>query len=189
MKNKILSLTIAALILSITTSAQVHVIGEKFGGGIIFYVDSSGQHGLIASTADQTDGVKWYNGIYRYTDSLEDVVGAGAKNTVIIIATQIKDNPKGNFAAKVCADYSVTVAGVTYHDWYLPSLFELKLLQAQKDSVGGFNDYYHGLYWSSTENDENRASSRFISGQSSLNERPRNSDKSFTNRVRAIRAF
>lgn len=55
MKNKFLLLAITVLILSINSFAQKHVIGEKFGGGIIFYVDSSGQHGLIADSSDQKD--------------------------------------------------------------------------------------------------------------------------------------
>ena len=53
MKNKYLVLTNTVLILSINSFAQDHVIGERFGGGIIFYVDSSGQHGLIADSSDQ----------------------------------------------------------------------------------------------------------------------------------------
>ncbi|MBL0183904.1 MAG: DUF1566 domain-containing protein [Chitinophagaceae bacterium] len=189
MKNKFLLLTISYLILLNSTSAQVHTIGEKFGGGIIFYVDSSGQHGLIASTADQSTEVKWYNGIYRFTNDLEDGVGAGAKNTKIIIATQTKDSDKGNFAAKVCADYSVTVDGINYHDWYLPSISELELLQLQKDVVGGLTYNYGGLYWSSNEREQNKAYALYISDGSNVLNRPRGSDKSFTNRVRAVRVF
>ncbi len=29
-----------------------HYVGEKWGGGIVFYIDSSGQHGLIAAEND-----------------------------------------------------------------------------------------------------------------------------------------
>ena len=57
---------------------------------------------------------------------------------------------KDFFAAKLCADYSVTVGGVTYGDWYLPSLHELKLLYLQQTVFGGFAS---GFYWSSTELD------------------------------------
>jgi hypothetical protein len=69
-------------------------------------------------------------------------------NTTIIIATQMADNQSGNFAAKICADYSVTVDGITYGDWYLPSIYELNLLYLQKAVVGGFTD---NRYWSSSE--------------------------------------
>jgi hypothetical protein len=53
------------------------------------------------------------------------------------------------FAARLCNEYSVTVGGITYGDWYLPSKHELNLLYLQKTVVGGFvNNLY---YWSSTE--------------------------------------
>ena len=102
----------------------------------------------------------------------------------------LQDNPRGSFAARICADYKVTDSlGVTYSDWYLPCIDELNLLHTQKDVVGGFNDYYIGCYWSSSEQDETRAVTRFISGQSKNDDRPRGRDKMLTNHVRAIRAF
>jgi hypothetical protein len=185
MKNKSLFLLITIVLLAMGSVAQVHIIGEKFGGGIIFYVDSSGQHGLIASTEDQSSDIKWYNGVFRNLESiLEDGVGAGAKNTIKIVEAQIKDNPKGYFAAKICADYSVTVAGVIYKDWYLPSQSELDLLQKQKDLVGGFGGYVT-TYWSSNEGGgEHRAiTERMSDGHI------RGWDLDTENRVRAIRAF
>ncbi|MCK4345054.1 MAG: hypothetical protein KAX05_07185 [Bacteroidales bacterium] len=54
----------------------------------------------------------------------------------------------------LCYDYSV-VDGVTYDDWYLPALNELKdYLYPQKDAVGGFSD---NIYWSSSEGNANTA--------------------------------
>lgn len=78
-------------------------IGDHFDGGIVFYVDATGQHGLIASLTDLTDGVDnlipWYNGVYKFTGATGDGIGAGASNTLIIIAAQAADNPTGIFAA------------------------------------------------------------------------------------------
>jgi len=129
-------------------SERVHQPGESWGGGIVFYVYDNGRHGLIAAAADQDPAIEWYNGIRRYTNTTGDGVGAGEMNTTLIISLQTDDNPTGNFAAKVCADYSATVDGVTYGDWFLPSRYELALLFSQKDIVGGFSN---GYYWSSTE--------------------------------------
>ena len=123
-------------------------IGDSYQGGIIFWLDATGQHGLIAATADQSTGMQWYNDTSRYTGTLGDGLYAGAMNTALIVATQMADNQTGNFAAKVCADYSVTDGGVTYGDWYLPSKYELNLLYLQKTAVGGIASAY---YWSSTE--------------------------------------
>ena len=57
----------------------------------------------------------------------------------------MSDNQNGNFAAKVCADYSIAAGGVTYGDLYLPSKYELNLLFLQHSVVGGFpNDPWGG---------------------------------------------
>ena len=128
--------------------SNTHYIGESYGGGIVFYVYDNGQHGLIAATADQSSGIQWSNGIYRTTGTVGDGLNAGAMNTAMIVATQMADNQSGNFAAKVCADYSVTMDYITYGDWYLPSKYELNLFYQQRDVVGGFADH---SYWSSSE--------------------------------------
>ena len=125
----------------------VHYIGESYGGGIVFYVYDNGQHGLIAATADQSTGIRWYAGTYTYTMAKADGVGAGKANTAIIIANQ-GNGDGATYAARICNEYSVTVGGVTYGDWYLPSKFELNLLYLQKTVVGGFAGNY---YWGSTE--------------------------------------
>jgi len=163
------------------TGATTLTIGQSYQGGIIFWLDATGQHGLIAATADQSTGIHWYNGTSRYTGATGDGLYAGSMNTAIIVATQMADNQTGNFAAKVCADYSVTVDGVTYGDWYLPSKYELNLLYNQRVAVGGFASDY---YWSSTDGDNDSAWQQdFVSGyQDGI-------VKAYPNYVRAIRAF
>jgi len=127
--------------------SNTHYISESYGGGIVFYVYDNGQHGLIAATADQSTGIRWYGGSNTNTRARADGVGAGLKNTSIIIANQ--GPVDGNaFAATVCNEYSITVGGITYGDWYLPSKYELNLLYLQKDVVGGFANIN---YWSSSE--------------------------------------
>ncbi len=160
---------------------STHAIGDSYGGGIVFYVYDGGRHGLIAATGDQSPGgIRWYGGSHTNTRARADGIGAGLKNTAIIIANQ--GPVDGNaFAATVCNEYSVTVDGVTYGDWYLPSIYELNLLYLQINVVGGFSG---AVYWSSTENTDVSAwfwhfgtGSHFFTG------------KSNTYNVRAIRAF
>ena len=165
-----------------TGGYPVHYIGESYGGGIVFYVYDGGQHGLIASDADQSAAILWYNGIVRHTGTTGDGLGAGAMNTAIIVAAQIADNETGNFAAKLCADYSVTVGGVTYGDWYLPSKHELNLLYLQKTVVGGFAS---DIYWSSTEYDNIDAWFQYFSDGAQY---PANKSM-YNSYVRAVRAF
>ena len=162
-------------------SERRHYIGEHYGGGIVFYVYDNGRHGLIAAPSDLDPGIEWYNGTKRYTNTTGEGLFAGAMNTTLIIALQTNDNPYGNFAAKVCADYSVTVGNIKYGDWYLPSKYELGLLYNASTQIGGFEDNY---YWSSTE-----FSSITAWGMDFAIGVHENLDKSTTHCVRAIRAF
>ncbi len=160
---------------------RVHYIGEPYGGGIVFYIYDNGRHGLIAATSDQDASVEWYNGTNRYTNTTGNGVGAGEMNTTLIITSQTNDNPVGNFAAKVCADYSVTIDGENFGDWYLPSKMELTYMFINKDIVGGFSNQY---YWSSTE-----FSSISAWAQNMANGSFYNLKKSTPFAVRAIRKF
>ena len=167
------------------TNIANHTIGENFGGGIIFYVYDGGRHGLIASTSDQSTGIRWYGGSLTNTKAKADGLGAGLKNTSIIIANQ--GAVDGNeFAATLCNQYSVTetVDGITtvYGDWYLPSWYELNLLYINKSVVGGFSNVF---YWSSSESFSGLAKAiDFGTGT-----RTDGAWKYELYRVRAIRAF
>jgi hypothetical protein len=167
-----------------TWFSTVHFIGESYGGGIVFYVYDNGQHGLIASTADQSPLSGWYtmpSGFHPLTGSTGDGLNAGAMNTAMIVAAQMEDAQTVSCAAKLCADYSVTVGGISYGDWYLPSKYELNLLLLQSAVVGGL---INGAYWSSTEFSSNNAWQQSIAfGQN--NAFKGNSSAA----VRAIRAF
>ncbi|MBC7507398.1 MAG: hypothetical protein H7320_01410, partial [Ferruginibacter sp.] len=167
------------------TGATTLTIGQSYQGGKIFWLDATGQHGLIAATVDQSVGIQWYNGIFRFAGTSGDGLYAGAMNTAMIVATHMTDNQNsriGNFAAIVCADYSVIDGSVTYGDWYLPSKYELNLLYNQKTVVGGFAG---NMYWST--NEENGLGyawfQDFTNGWTAYTIK---SDKLF---VRAVRAF
>jgi hypothetical protein len=167
------------------TWTGTHYIGESYGGGIVFYVYDNGKHGLIAATSDQSTSISWFGGTNTNTRARGDGVGAGLKNTSIIIAVQsgiyTPTYDGSPFAATVCNEYAVTVDGVKYGDWYLPSKHELNLLYLQKTVVGGFasNDY-----WSSTETNSTTAWYQYFGGGDQVD-----IPKSYTKNVRAIRAF
>jgi len=160
--------------------ASIHKIGDSYGGGIVFYVYDGGQHGLIAATADQSASIRWYAGTFTHTVAYADGVGAGKANTAIIIANQGYGDG-ATYAARICNEYSVTVGGVTYGDWYLPSKYELNLLYQQKSIVGGFASAY---YWSSTEGNNYHAWNQYFNGGNQYDD-----GKDVADCVRAIRAF
>ena len=181
----LLLFSIGLLFSSNTFALFTHQIGETYGGGKVFYVYDGGLHGLIAALADQgtSSGTQWDNGISELTGTTGDGLGAGAMNTTLIAATQMDDTSGGNFAAKLCANYSVIAAdGVTYGDWYLPSKAELNWLYKQRNVVGGFSS---SGYWSATESDS------FNAWRQSFNSNGYQyvTLKNAMLRVRAIRAF
>lgn len=154
-------------------SKSTYTVGDFAHGGIVFWVDETGQHGLIVATSDQSAGIMWYNGSSTTTNAVRDGVYAGMQNTERIIANQ----GVGSYAAQICANFQ----GSSYGDWYLPSKYELNLLYQQKDVIGGFSAF---AYWSSTESDNVFAwFQSFFNGNQSTN------GKIGTFYVRAIRTF
>lgn len=158
-------------------------IGDLYGGGIIFYVDSTGQHGLIAALADQSTGATWYNGTYVLTGATGEAVGTGDDNTNLILDKQ----GFGTYAASIARLYN----GGEYNDWYLPSTDEARLLYTNlfQAGLGGFalSDY-----WTSTESLVSAISVVFamqISFSEAYGECITTSSKGAIGRVRAIRAF
>lgn len=114
-------------------------IGETYQGGIVFYIDGTGKHGLIAATADQSSSATWWNGSFIETKATSTTDGKA--NTDKIVAAL---GSTGDYAARLCRQYK----GGGYTDWYLPSSEELGKLFNQRTVVGGFSTH---IYWSSTE--------------------------------------
>ena len=162
------------------TGATAHAIGDSYQGGIIFWLDATGQHGLIVATSDQSSGIHWYNGTNRTTGTSGDGLYAGAMNTAMIVASQMNDNQSGSFAAKLCADYGGSDL-VPEGDWYLPSLYEWKLLAAQTYILPRL---FEAVYWTSTEVNGSSALAYPVGSASGSD-----NSKSLSWAVTAIRAF
>jgi hypothetical protein len=149
-------------------------LGDSFQGGIVFYIDATRKHGLIAATADQSRLTSWWNGTFVTTGATSTTDGAA--NTTKII--QVQGN-SANYAAKLCRDYN----GGGYKDWFLPAKDQLNVLYQQKNLVGGFVDE---IYWSSTEISYGEAWVQyFLDGQQWVD----NTSDGATVGTRAIRAF
>ena len=140
-------------------------------GGIVFYVNDNGLHGLEAAPEDQSGNASWGCIETEIDGADNNSVGSGAQNTTDIVAGCADEG----IAAKIADAYQLN----DYADWFLPSKDELILLYQQQEVVGGFSA---DGYWSSSEIDSSNAYARGF-GRKTLNE------KWYTQRVRAIRAF
>lgn len=166
-------------------------VGDFAQGGIVFWVDETGQHGLVAAKEDQSTGVRWYAGTYGNTQAKGDGPFSGEANTSIIIAAQVAIGDDGStYAARICNELQVTEGGKTYGDWYLPSKEELNLMYQNKatiDATAGVNGgsgFASAYYWSSTE-----YLTYYAWGQYFDNGFQNVDGKSFASYVRAVRAF
>ncbi|MCK9618112.1 MAG: DUF1566 domain-containing protein [Lentimicrobiaceae bacterium] len=115
-------------------------LGAHIGGGIVFYLDGTGIHGLIAAETDQGANIPWGCEGFSIHGAQGTAVGTGNANTLAIVTacTYL------GIAAKICSDLVLN----GYSDWFLPSKDELNLLYAQRTLVGGFAN---AIYWSSSE--------------------------------------
>jgi len=156
-------------------------IGLLHGGGMIFDVDGSGIHGLVAALADQSTAAPWAPGAAFTTLTNAQSSTNGSANTTQIIAVY---GNSGTYAARLCRTY----LGGGFADWFLPSNDQLFKLSGYQDVVGGFPTpcvLCTFNYWSSTEYDYYRAWDQNFNYGSSFN----NPQKNQMNYVRAIRAF
>jgi hypothetical protein len=142
-------------------------IGQLYGGGMIGYLDQTGQHGIIVSSND-IDETTW--GSNMVTGATASAIGTGLANTKKIIATY---GNTGTYAALMCD--LIIIGG--YDDWILPSKDDLVAIRSVLP---------RGDYWTSTEYNSSYAycyNVGFPSG--SMYERT----KSAKYKVRAIRYF
>ena len=172
-------------------------IGALMNGGIVFYIDEIGEHGLVASLEDIIEGSNM--GTYGIDEGFEwhcygltiygadgQAIGTGYQNTLDIVALNCQTVNGGITAAQATLNY--TSEGFT--DWYLPSKDELQEMHntigslGSQGNVGGFDVSDYPYYWSSSEGSSlgsfgvnfNDGTSGSYSKYSSL-------------RVRAVRAF
>ena len=132
-------------------------IGDHCYGGIVFYVDESGEHGLVANINDidgvyeeigDNNGYLWGCFDGQSTDVpfniISTEIGYGEYNTNEIIEYCQEEN----IAAKLADSFEDN----TYSDWYLPSLGELSILcHVYSENSNKFNYDSRG-FWTSSYN-------------------------------------
>jgi len=148
-------------------------IGDSYAGGIIFYIDNSGQHGLVCAASDQSLG-QW--GCYKTEiGGTSKSLGTGQANTSVIV----NSCSEAGIAARLCNDLVLN----GYDDWFLPSKDELNEMYVNLN-LNGLGDFTSYWYWSSSECTLDFAwFQNFTDGNQIFN------TKTFNMHVRAVRAF
>lgn len=176
MKKSIIFILLVNLVVSAYSQNDSIKIGAKYKGGIIFQVDESGNHGLIAAPYDQSkELMPWGKNGQTRAKSMTD----GKANTELIVRHAKVNNMPDKFAACLCD--SLTIGGFT--DWYLPALDELKELYINKTIVPNIR---LEDYTSSTEVDGQDAWSMHFKREKPVFHYNKN-DKNYN--VRCIRKF
>ena len=133
-----------------TVSTGLLAIGDFHEGGVIFYLDSSGEHGLVCAVSDQSEGAEWGCPLIAVSGAEGTAIGTGAQNTIDIEAGCATIGT----AADICAN--LTLNG--HSDWFLPSIDELNEMYLNKAAInakaaanGGSDFDDTSRYWSSTQ--------------------------------------
>jgi hypothetical protein len=139
-------------------------VGELFGGGVVFWVDQTGEHGLIVAMTDQSTSADWSNvsSTLIGTTAQSDWNGQANSNAIRAQAGHTSS------AARLCNNYTNINYGTgVFTDWYLPSRGELndlwnnlKAVHKALESDGNpatINMNRDAIYWSSSEYSNNTA--------------------------------
>ena len=165
------------------------VVGQQGpGGGVVFMTPSTlgNTTGLFYEAAPSTwsspsgdPRSAWCNNTNELLGVASTVTGTGAMDGAAKTTVMLGVCSSG--AANLADAYTVTVNGVVYGDWFLPSKGELNQMYVNKTAIGGFASDY---YWSSSEYDVGLAWNQyFYNGPQNAN------SKSFSFYVRPVRAF
>jgi hypothetical protein len=134
-------------------------IGQNYGGGVVFYIDETGMHGLVVDTTNQIGLKAWCAGTPTTTNATSIALGYGDDNSELIVTA----SGSGNYAASECENLVLN----GHDDWFLPSKQELNLLYTQK-AAGKINGLDAHFYWSSSETSSTGAwSQSFMNGANS----------------------
>jgi hypothetical protein len=125
-----------------TDSKQTFSVGDHYGGGIVFSLDATGRHGLVAALFDLPERACWgEDGMSSAT-----YMNEGNLNTEKIIAFIKTMRQIICKLPAACMCDTLSIGG--YSDWYLPSINELKEMYDKQRLIGNF---IAGDYVSSTE--------------------------------------
>ena len=169
--------------LSSAATSATYSIGDIVNGGVVFWLDSTGQHGLVVAMSDVATSVEW--GCIG-TD-LPNVPNVGG-DPPIGLGAEIGDGFNNtNNILKDCPTAPAALAARSLGpDWFLPSVKELNQIYINKTTLEGVSGFtsFSNFYWSSSEYDNQGAWGQYFFFGDQIY-----ANKGLTDNVRAVRAF
>ena len=167
----------------VAATSKTYSIGDIVNGGVVFWLDSTGQHGLVAAFSDVATSVEW-----GCVDTDLSNVPNVTSNPSVGLGAEIGDGFNNtNNILKDCPTAPAALAARSLGaQWFLPSAKELNQMYLKKEILEGVSGFtaFSNSYWSSTEGDDNNAWEQFFNfGYQFFYY------KNFTDSVRAVRAF
>ena len=129
-----------------------YFVGMEVNGGIVFWIDHTGEHGLVSAKQDLNSKIMWGCSGQNITGANGYALQDGLQNTLDIVAECFEDP----IAASECLNYELN----GYDDWYLPSHDELLQMYYELGNgseSGNVGEYKNDWYFSSTESSANEA--------------------------------
>jgi uncharacterized protein (TIGR02145 family) len=161
-------------------TTAVTAIGATYAGGIVFYLDETGQHGLVCAPSDQSTGAPWGCQGTNLPGADGTAVGTGAQNTI--------DIENGCTTAGTAADICANLSLNGYTDWFFPSKDELNLMYTNL-KLNGIGNFTESWYSSSSEYSANNVWEQNFSTGTQTTMYGQLNNKGLTRFVRAARAF
>ena len=165
---------------------HIFSIGEVVNGGVVFWVDSTGQHGLVVAFSDVAGSPMQWGCYGTYLPNVPDVPHNGG--IPVGLGAEIGDGFNNtNDILRDCPNAPAALAARNVGDqWFLPSAKELNQMYINKstlEAIPRFNAFIH-FYWSSSDYSRNSAWGHFFDSRSWTDV-----NKSYAKGVRAVRAF
>ena len=132
-------------------SCEYAIVGTYAQGGIVFYVDQTGGHGLVVATEDL--GQFNWGCLGEFVDGADGTsIGTGYQNTLDIVNYGCTNTALYGDMMAAQAALDAEING--YSDWYLPSIDELIEIYntvghgSPDGNIAGFQNTH---FWSSSE--------------------------------------
>jgi len=155
-----------------------YVLGMEAEGGIVFYIDETGQHGLVAANED-IGPFAWGCQEMSISNADAQEIGTGLQNSLDILA-QCSETP-------IASSEALDFENEDYSDWYLPSFDEVQEMYykiGQGSSIGNKGNFSNSWYWTSSQ-----ANTEIAWGFSFNNGTTFNFYKSSAFMIRPVRSF